>query len=144
MEQILKLVAECTVSNYIPHKEEYIEGKIGEFLSALSNVNENIPVDVEDYAEGTYAYELSVIMSRILKCYKAAKREIEGYHNDIYLEERDEHVHNERTQEALDTLADMFYRADVTVNIFDNITVTLTMKNKIKYISILQDLICKN
>lgn len=138
-EHILERTIVTSVAEAIPGKEKYIEGRIGDFLSELKELNIDREVDVSLYAEGTYEYELSVILASIINYYKEMKTAVYDYYNFAYVNYSDDSV-RKMIEKDLDILYDMFFKANINVIISDDIMVTLTLENKLNYLSYLEEM----
>ena len=138
-EHVLERTIVTSVAEAIPGKEKYIEDRIGDFLTELKELNIDRYVDVSLYAEGTYEYELSVILSSIINYYKELKTVVYDYYNGMYACEFDD-VIRKMIDKDLDVLYDMFFTANVNVIISDDIMVTLRLENKLNYLSYLEEM----
>lgn len=138
-EHILERTIVTSVAEAIPGKEKYIEDRIGDFLTELKELNIDKYVDVSLYAEGTYEYELSVILSSIINYYKELKTVVYDYYNGMYACEFDDTI-RKMIDKDLDVLYDMFFTANVNVIISDDIMVTLRLENKLNYLSYLEEM----
>lgn len=138
-EHVLERTIVTSVAEAIPGKEKYIEDRIGDFLSELKELNIDRDVDVSLYAEGTYEYELSVILSSIISYFKELKTVVYDYYNSEYATEFDDTV-RKMLNNDLDVLYDMFYMANINVIISDDIMVTLSLENQLNYLSYLEEM----
>lgn len=138
-EHILERVIVTSVAEAISGKEKYIEDRIGDFLSELKELNIDRDVDVSLYAEGTYEYELTVILSSIVNYYKELKTLVYDYYNSEYATEFDDTV-RKMLDKDLDILYEMFFQADINAIISDDIMVTLRLENKLNYLSYLEEM----
>lgn len=138
-EHILERVIVTSVAEAISGKEKYIEDRIGDFLSELKELNIDRDADVSLYAEGTYEYELSVILSSIVNYYKELKTLVYDYYNSEYATEFDDTV-KKMLDKDLDILYEMFFQADINAIISDDIMVTLRLENKLNYLSYLEEM----
>ena len=138
-EHVLERTIVTSVAEAIPGKEKYIEDRIGDFLTELKELNIDRYVDVSLYAEGTYEYELSVILSSIISYFKELKTVVYDYYNGLYDCKFDDSI-RKMIDKDLDVLYDMFYMANINVIISDDIMVTLTLENKLNYLSYLEEM----
>lgn len=138
-EHVLERTIVTSVAEAIPGKEKYIEDRIGDFLTELKELNIDRDVDVSLYAEGTYEYELSVILASIINYYKELKTVVYDYYNGLYACEFDDSI-RKMIDKDLDVLYDMFFTANINVIISDDIMVTLTLENKLNYLSYLEEM----
>lgn len=138
-EHVLERTIVTSVAEAIPGKEKYIEDRIGDFLTELKELNIDRDVDVSLYAEGTYEYELSVILASIISYFKELKTVVYDYYNGMYACEFDDSI-RKMIDKDLNVLYDMFYTSNINVIISNDIMVTLRLENKLNYLSYLEEM----
>lgn len=129
-----------TLSDYFPNKERYVEDRINNLLTDLQTLNyPNGKIEIADYADGTYEYELTVIMSSIVSYYKKLQGLVYEYFDNTYDNIKDLDV-QAKISADLEELYFLFFHAEPIIAITpESITVTLKINNTIPYLNHLEE-----
>lgn len=129
-----------TLSDYFPNKEKYVEDRVNDLLDVLERLNNpGETIDIEDFADGTYAYELSVILSAIVDYYKKLQALVYDYYDNLYGNTDLPEV-KKKIDYDLEELYNMFFHVEPEVFITpEELTVQLKIRNALLYLQFLEE-----
>ena len=106
-------------------------------LEQLNNPGGSI--DIESLADGTYAYELSVILSAIVDYYKKLQALVYDYYDNLYGNTDLPEV-KKKIDYDLEELYNMFFHVEPDVFITpEELTVQLKIRNALLYLQFLEE-----
>lgn len=129
-----------TLSDYFPNKEKYVEDRVNDLLDVLERLNNpGGTINIEDFADGTYAYELSVILSAIVDYYKKLQALVYDYYDNLYGNTDLPEV-KKKIDYDLEELYNMFFHVEPEVFITpEELTVQLKIRNALLYLQFLEE-----
>ena len=129
-----------TLSDYFPNKEKYVEDRVNSLLDVLEYLNNpGGTINIEDLADGTYAYELSVILSAIVDYYKKLQALVYDYYDNLYGNTDLPEV-KKKIDYDLEELYNMFFHVEPDVFITpEELTVQLRIRNALLYLQFLEE-----
>lgn len=129
-----------TLSDYFPNKEKYVEDRVNDLLDVLERLNNpGGTINIEDFADGTYAYELSVILSAIVDYYKKLQALVYDYYDNLYGNIDLPEV-KKKIDYDLEELYNMFFHVEPEVFITpEELTVQLKIRNALLYLQFLEE-----
>lgn len=137
---IIAFRSTTTLSDYFPNKEKYVEDRVNDLLDVLEHLNNpGGTIDIEDFADGTYAYELSVILSAIVDYYKKLQALVYDYYDNLYGNTDLPEV-KKKIDYDLEELYNMFFHVEPEVFITpEELTVQLKIRNALLYLQFLEE-----
>nr|DAX54775.1 MAG TPA: hypothetical protein [Caudoviricetes sp.] len=129
-----------TLSDYFPNKEKYVEDRVNSLLDVLEQLNNpGGSIDIDSLADGTYAYELSVILSAIVDYYKKLQALVYDYYDNLYGNTDLPEV-KKKIDYDLEELYNMFFHVEPEVFITpEELTVQLRIRNALLYLQFLEE-----
>ena len=96
-------------------------------------------INIEDLADGTYAYELSVILSAIVDYYKKLQTLVYDYYDNLYGNIDLPEV-KKKIDSDLEELYNMFFHVEPDIFITpEELTVQLRIRNDLLYLQFLEE-----